>query len=99
MPLYRRLPKRGFNSMKDKSRIGIINLGDLQKLCDAKNLKADQEVTVEVLKNLGAVKSNTESLRLLAKGELKVALQISVNYASDAAVKGVEAAGGKVQIV
>ena len=99
MPLYRRLPKRGFNSMKDKSRIGIINLCDLQKLCDAKNLKADQEVTVEVLKNLGAVKSNTESLRLLAKGELKVALQISVNYASDAAVKGVEAAGGKVQIV
>lgn len=99
MPLYRRLPKRGFNSMKDRSRISIINLCDLQKLCDAKTLEAGQEITVEVLKNLGVVRSNTESLRLLAKGELKVALQISVSYASDAAVKGVEAAGGKVQIV
>lgn len=99
MPLYRRLPKRGFNSMKDKSRINIINLCDLQKLCDAKALDAKKEVTVDVLKNLGAIKLNTESLRLLAKGELKVALQISVNYASDAAVRAVEAVGGKVQIV
>ncbi len=99
MPLYRRLPKRGFNSMKDKSRINIINLGDLQKLCDAKTLDAKKEVTVDVLKGLGAIKSNTETLRLLAKGELKVALQISVNYASDAAVKAVEVVGGKVQIV
>ena len=85
--------------MKDKSGVSIINLCDLQKLCDAKAIKADQEVTVEVLKNLSVVRSNSESLRLLAKGELKVALRISVNYASDAAVKGVEAAGGKVQIV
>ena len=99
MPLYRRLPKRGFNSMQDKSRINIINLCDLQKLCDAKALDAKKEVTVDVLKSLGAIKSNTESLRLLAKGELKVALQISVNYASDAAVKAVKAVGGKVQIV
>ena len=99
MPLYRRLPKRGFNSMQDKSRINIINLCDLQKLCDAKALDAKKEVTVDILKELGAIKSNTESLRLLAKGELKVALQISVNYASDAAVRAVEAAGGKVQIV
>lgn len=99
MPLYRRLPKRGFNSMQDKSRINIINLCDLQKLCEAKVLDAKKEVTVDVLKGLGAIKSNTESLRLLAKGELKVALQISVNYASDAAIRAVEAAGGKVQVV
>lgn len=99
MPLYRRLPKRGFNSMQDKSCINIINLCDLQKLCEMNALKANQEVTVEVLKDLGVVRENTKTLRLLAKGELKVALQISVNYASDSAVKGVEAAGGKVQIV
>lgn len=99
MPLYRRLPKRGFNSMQDKSRINIINLCDLQKLCKAKVLDAKKEVTVDVLKGLGAIKSNTESLRLLAKGELKVALQISVNYASDAAIRAVEAAGGKVQVI
>ncbi len=99
MPLYRRLPKRGFNSVQDKSRVNIINICDLQKLCDAKALDTNKEVTANVLKELGAIESNTESLRLLAKGELKVALQVSVNYASDAAVRAVEAAGGKVQIV
>lgn len=99
MPLYRRLPKRGFNSLNDKSCIGIINLCSLQKLCDEGKLAANQEVTVEVLKKLGAIRDNVCVVRLLAKGELKVSLTVSVNYASDTAVKGVEAAGGKVQIV
>lgn len=99
MPLYRRLPKRGFTSLKDRSGIDIINLGDLQKLCDSKALDAKKEVTIEVLKSLGIVRNSTTNLRLLAKGKLSTALQISVNYASDAAMKGVEAAGGKVQIV
>ncbi len=99
MPLYRRLPQRGFNSLNDKSHIDLINLCDLQKLCEAKVLSANQEVTIETLKEIGAIRRKAKVLRLLAKGELKTALQISVNYASDAAMKGVEAAGGKVQIV
>ena len=99
MPLYRRLPKRGFNSRQDKSCISVINLCDLQKLCDAKALTAGQEVTIETLQAAGAVRRTACTLRVLAKGELKVALQITANYASDAAMKAVEAAGGKVQII
>ncbi len=99
MPIYRRLPKRGFNSLRDKSKIDIINLCDLQRLCDAKMLKANQSVNIDILKEIGAVRKKADILRVLAKGELKIALQISANYASDAAMKAVEAAGGKVQIV
>jgi large subunit ribosomal protein L15 len=76
-----------------------VNLCDLQRLCDANVLAANQEVNLEVLKKAGAVRSNATSIRLLAKGELKTALQISVGYASDAAVQGVEAAGGRVVII
>jgi large subunit ribosomal protein L15 len=99
MPIYRRLPKRGFVSMNDKSSISCVNLGDLQKLCDAKVFSKDQEVNIEALKEAGVVRKSAEIVRLLAKGELKTALQISVGYASDAATRGVEAAGGKVLIV
>ena len=99
MPLYRRLPKRGFNSMKDRSCIDIINLCDLQVLCDKKVINPKQEITIELLKGLRVIRDRTVKLRLLAKGELKTALTISVSYASGAAVKSVEAAGGKVQIV
>jgi large subunit ribosomal protein L15 len=98
MPLYRRLPKRGFASMRDKSSISCIKLGDLQRLCDAKKLSANQDVNIDVLKEIGIVRTASSTVRLLAKGELKVALQISVGYASAAAARGVESAGGKVQI-
>lgn len=99
MPLYRRLPKRGFNSMKDRSCIDIINVCDLQELCDRKAIDPTQEITIDLLKGLGVVRDKTTELRLLAKGELKTALTVSVSYASGAAVKSVEAAGGKVQII
>jgi large subunit ribosomal protein L15 len=99
MPIYRRLPKRGFVSMKDKTPISCVNLGDLQRLCDAEVLSVGQDVNIEILKTAGIVRSTSSTVRLLAKGELKAALQISVGYASGAAIHGVEAAGGKVQIV
>lgn len=99
MPIYRRLPKRGFTSMKDRSAIACINLIDLQKLCDEMVINASDEINIDVLKKIGAVRENASIVRLLAKGTLGVALNISVNYATDAAIRGVEAAGGKVQIV
>jgi large subunit ribosomal protein L15 len=99
MPIYMRLPKRGFVSRHDRSCVSHINLATLQKLCDAKVLATNQEVTIETLKTVGAVKNHICMVRLLAKGELKTALNISVGYVSASAVRGVEAAGGKVQIV
>lgn len=97
MPLYRRLPKRGFVSAFDRSGTAILNLQDLQKLVDAG--KIEKEVTLEILKAAAVVRKNIDNIRLLAKGGLKANLQISVNYASDSAVRAVEAAGGKVQII
>ncbi|GHU16455.1 50S ribosomal protein L15 [Alphaproteobacteria bacterium] len=98
MPIYRRLPKRGFVSRQDKSCIGCVNLVDLQKLCDANVLSANQEVNLDVLKSVNIVRKGVCTVRLLAKGELKTPLNITVGYASDAASRAVEAAGGKVQI-
>ncbi len=98
-PIYRRLPKRGFVSMQDKSCIACVNLLTLQKLCDKKVLSANQEVNIDVLKEANVVRSNACVVRLLAKGELKTSLNISVGYASDSAVRAVETAGGKVNIV
>lgn len=98
-PIYRRLPKRGFVSMKDRSCIACVNLTTLQRLCNEKTLSANQEVNIETLRAANVVRSNVSTVRLLAKGDLNVALNISVGYASDAAVRVVEAAGGKVQII
>ena len=98
-PLYRRLPKRGFHSMRDRSAVSCINLLDLQKLCENKKISVGGDICVDCLKKIGAVRDKTTTIRLLAKGELKVALNISVAYASEAAIKCVEAAGGKVLIV
>ena len=99
MPLYRRLPKRGFTSRADKSQIAIVNLLDLQQLCDDKVFAAGANIGIEDLKKAGIIRDKANNVRLLATGELKTALNISVNYASDAAMRAVEAAGGKVQIV
>ncbi|MDR2794457.1 MAG: 50S ribosomal protein L15 [Holosporaceae bacterium] len=98
MPIYRRLPKRGFVSKSDKSCIVCINLVDLQRLCDAKIISAGQEINLEILKSLYAIKNSACTLRLLGKGELKTPLIITAGYATDSAIRAVEMAGGKVQI-
>ncbi|MDR3156242.1 MAG: 50S ribosomal protein L15 [Holosporaceae bacterium] len=99
MPIYRRLPKRGFVSRNDKSRVSCVNLVDLQRLCNANALVANQEVNIDVLKKAGCVRSSAWAVRLLAKGDLEVALNIVVGYATAAAIAAVEKAGGKVQII
>lgn len=99
MPVYRRLPKRGFRSLADKSRVACVNLLDLQKLCDLKILKSGQDVDIQILKDSGVVRSNATTLRLLGAGKISVALNLSVNHASGTAKSAVEALGGKVIIV
>ncbi len=99
MPIYRRLPKRGFVSMKNKPCIACVNLTTLQRLCDEKVLSVNQDVNIETLKAANVVRDNICTVRLLAKGDLKTALNISIAYASEAAIRIIEAAGGKVQIL
>jgi len=98
MPLYRRLPKRGFNNVFRKE-FAIVNLGDLQKAVDAGKLDAKRPVNAESLRAAGMIKKRKAGLRLLAKGELKAKLTIEVDGASKAAAESVEKAGGKLVIL
>ena len=97
MPLYRRLPKRGFNNLFRK-RYGIINLGRLQAAVDRGRLNDGDTVTVALLAEKGLARPQKDGLRLLAKGELKAALKPEVTGASRAAIAAVEKAGGSVTL-
>lgn len=98
MPLYRRLPKRGFTNIFRKEFL-VINLGDLQKAVDAGKLDAKKPVNADALRAAGMIKKRKAAIRLLAKGELTAKLTVEVDGASKAAVEGVEKAGGKLVIL
>ncbi len=98
MPIYRRLPKRGFtNIFRVKNE--IINTGDIQTLIDNGRINPKEKLDLEKFKALLVYSNSKRSLKLLAKGDLKVAIDIEVNSASNAAVSAVEEAGGKVKII
>ena len=95
MPLYRRLPQRGFNNPFSKD-IAPVNLGALQKAVDAKKIDAKKPVTEAVIAEAGVARAAKDGMKLLAKGELGTKLTIEVSKASKAAVEAVEKAGGSV---
>jgi len=97
MPLYQRLPKRGFNK-PNRKHFAIVNLDHLQKFVDAGKIDAKQPVTEDVLVASGLVRRRLDGVRLLAKGEISAKLDISVSGASKAAVAAVEKAGGSVTL-
>lgn len=99
MPLYRRLPKRGFKSRADKDAIAFVNLETLELLCDLGVYKANDVVDIDSLKEKKVIRSKATSLKLLGKGTLSVALNVVVNYATESAKKGVVDCGGSVKIV
>ncbi|MCP5367368.1 MAG: 50S ribosomal protein L15 [Hyphomicrobiales bacterium] len=98
MPLYRRLPKRGFNNLFRKD-FAELNLGRLQQAIDAEKVDAKKPLTQEVLVAAGLARKSRDGLRLLAKGELTAKVTIQVAGASKAAVAAVEKAGGTVEIL
>ena len=95
MPLYRRLPKRGFKNPFRK-RFVVVNLGTLQRAVEAGKLDPAGPVNAEALRTAGVIRRARDGVRLLAKGELKSALTVEVAGASAAAVAAVEKAGGRV---
>ncbi len=97
MPLYQRLPKRGFTK-PNRKQFAVINIGLLQKFVDAGKIDAAQPVTEEVLVASGLVRRRLDGVRLLAKGELTAALSLAVTGASASAVAAVEKAGGTVTL-
>lgn len=95
MPLYRRLPKRGFNN-PFSTEYAIINLGALQTAVDKGRIDPNQPVTGKTLIEAGLARKTKDGVRLLAKGEITAKLDIKVAAASKAAIAAVEKAGGSV---
>ena len=97
MPLYRRLPKRGF-SKPNRLDFAVVNLGQLQAFIDAGKLDAKADVTEDVLVASGVVRRKLDGVRVLAKGELTTALNLTVAGGSKAALEAIEKVGGKVTV-
>jgi large subunit ribosomal protein L15 len=95
MPLYRRLPKRGFTKPNAKS-FAVVNLGQLQAFVDAGKLDAKADITEDLLVEAGVVRRKLDGVRVLAKGEIKAKLKLAVTGASKAAIDAVEKAGGSI---
>ena len=97
MPLYRRLPKRGFNNIFAKS-FNTVSIGRVQTAIDAKKLDAKETVNAEALIKAGVIRRAKDGVRLLADGELKAKVTFDIAGASKAAIEKVEKAGGSVKL-
>ncbi|WP_114964855.1 50S ribosomal protein L15 [Alkalilacustris brevis] len=97
MPLYQRLPKRGFTKPNRKAW-AVVNLGLIQKFIDAGKIDTKAPITEDVLVESGLLRRKRDGVRVLAKGEFKAKVEISVSGASRSAVSAVEAAGGKLAV-
>ena len=93
-PLYRRLPKRGFNNKRFRTEFATINLEDLSKF-----FKDGDVVTPEILKERGIIKNSLCGIKILANGELEKKLNIQAHRYSSKAVTKIEAAGGKAEVI
>ena len=97
MPLYRRLPKRGFNPIK-KVKIGKINLELLEKLIDSKKISTSEKITLEYLKKNKILSKSVTQFKILGNGELKSKLNIESDFSSKSAKEKIEKAGGSIKV-
>jgi len=97
MPLYQRLPKRGFNKPNRKA-FAVVNLGLIQKFIDDGKLDAKADITEDALIASGLVRRKLDGVRVLAKGELTAKVNLTVTGASKSAVEAVEKAGGSLNV-
>ncbi|RVU33620.1 50S ribosomal protein L15 [Hwanghaeella grinnelliae] len=98
MPLYRRLPKRGFTNAPFRKEFATVNLGRLQEAVEAKKIDAKKPIDAEALLAAGIISKELDGVKILAKGELSTALTIQAAKASQAAIAAVEKAGGKIEL-
>ena len=97
MPLYRRLPKRGFNPI-GKKNIAILNLSKIQSFIDKKNIKTSEILNFNVLKKLRLINKKSSKLKILGTGNIKDKINIEADLASKSAVSKLEMIGGSIQI-
>ena len=97
MPLYRRLPKRGFNK-PNQLHFAVVNLGLIEKFIAAGKLDAKVEITEDALVAAGLTSIKLDGIRILAKGACTTALKLAVTGASASAIAAIEAAGGSITV-
>ena len=95
MPLYRRLPKRGFNPIK-KGKIAILNLEKIQKLVDTKKINQDAIIDLDTLKKSKILSKSLNKLKILGLGDIKFKVNLKVDFVSKSAKEKIENAGGNI---
>ena len=98
MPLYRRLPKRGFKSQNIKN-CAILNLSKIQSMFDKNQNKLTKSLDLKILKEKKLINRKFLKLKILGKGEIKNSVEITANYASKQALEKIEKAGGKISLL
>ena len=98
MPLYRRLPKRGFKSV-NKVKVAILNLSNIQKIFDKNKSSIKDVINLQILKEKKLINKKYSKLKILGTGELKKNIEITAHFASKNAQVKIEKAGGKLSIV
>mgnify|MGYP006104579893 FL=1 len=97
MPLYRRLPKRGFNPIK-KQKIATLNLNQIQNLLDSKKINKDGDLNIETLKKTKILSKSYDKLKILGSGEIKVKVNLNVDFVSKSAKEKLEKIGATVNL-
>ena len=97
MPLYRRLPKRGFKPI-DKIKIATINLEKIQNFIDKKTISSTDKIDVKLLKKLKIINKNSQKLKILGTGEIKIKINIEADLISKSAKEKLEKIGGSILI-
>ena len=98
MPLYRRLPKRGFKSLK-KNSTAILNLSKIQSFIEKSKNEIKKTLDLKILKEKNLINKKFKKLKILGTGEIKKNIEISAHYASKQALNKIEKAGGKISII
>jgi large subunit ribosomal protein L15 len=97
MPLYRRLPKRGFNPIS-KEDVAILNLEKIQSYIDKKSIKTSEVLNADILKKLKLINKNSKKLKILGTGDIKDKINIEADLASKSALSKLEKIGGSIQL-
>ena len=97
MPLYRRLPKRGFNPIK-KKKIAILNLEKIQKLVVSKKIDLNSQINIETLKKAKVINNSSNKIKILGSGDINVKINLNIDFISKSAKEKLEKAGGVVTL-
>ena len=97
MPLFRRLPKRGFNPIK-KEKIAIINLSKIQSLLDAKRINSKTKIDLDLLKKNNIISKSYKKIKILGSGEIKDKIDVNVDFFSKSAEEKIKKIGGSITL-